>query len=264
MTRDDAATGRRSGELRSTDRGAAVGSEPSGHDRRSGEVRSLATPTVSGGPPLVLLAIATTALFLASVPLGFLLAGEVPPSPFASSGRVVEYYSEAGAAVNMMALLQFGSAMPFIAFAATTWTRMRSLGVQAAGPGIAFGGAIVSGSCLVVSALTRWTLADPPAEPGVVNALHDLSFIFGGPGTVVPFALLLAGIAIPAGFGRLLSRLVVVTGLVLAGIAVLSSLTLVVEGASYVLLPVARFGGLAWLIVVGAQLPKPRPELAWE
>jgi hypothetical protein len=204
---------------------------------------------------LLLLAVATTALFMASVPLGFLLAGEVPPSPFAAPERVVEYYRDAGAAVNVMAFLQLGSAMPFVAYAATSWTRMKALGVEAAGPSIALAGGIVSASCLVLSALTRWTLADPPADSAVVNALHDLSFVTGGPGTVVPFALLLAGLAIPAGLAGLLPRVTVIAGLVLAGIAVLSSLTLVVAGTSYVLLPIARFGGLFWLIAAGAGLP---------
>jgi hypothetical protein len=205
---------------------------------------------------LLFLAVATTALFLASVPLGFLLAGEVPPSPFAASERVVDYYRDAGAAVNVMAFLQLGAAMPFVAYAATAWTRMRALGVQAAGPSIALAGAIVSATCLVLSALIRWTVADPPTDSAVVNALHDLSFVTSGPGTVVPFALLLAGLAIPAGFARLLPRLTVMAGLVLAGVAVLSSLTLLVAGTSYVLLPVARFGGLFWLIAAGAHLSR--------
>ena len=214
---------------------------------------------VSGGPSLVLLASVSAALFVLSLPAGFLLADGALPSPFASTADIVDYYRGADDAVRVTAFLQLGAAMPFAAYAATVWTRLRALGVRAAGPTIGLAGGVLSAAFLVLSALARWPLAEPPAEPGVVAALHDLSFAAGGPGSVVPLALLLAGIAVPAGVGRLLGRPVVTVGLVLAAVAALSSLTLVFEAAAW-LVPVARFGGLIWLIVVGAQLPAAPPD----
>lgn len=74
---------------------------------------------------------------------------------------------------------------------------------------------------------------------------------------MVPFDLLLAGIAAPAAFAKLFPRWLVVAGLALGVAAKFSSLTLVVAGAS-VLIPTARFGGLVWLITAGVLLPRGR------
>jgi len=108
--------------------------------------------------------------------------------------------------------------------------------------------------------VVSWALAQPavPASAPLVRALCALSFAAGGPGSVVPFGLLIAGLAVPAAFGALLPRWLVVTGLILAVAAEFSSLCLLADGFAY-LLPVARFGGLAWLITAGALLPKIRP-----
>jgi len=63
---------------------------------------------------------------------------------------------------------------------------------------------------------------------------------------------------VPAAVGALLPRWLAATGLVIAVAAEFSSLCLLADGFAY-LLPVARFGGLAWLITAGALLPKIRP-----
>ena len=76
----------------------------------------------------------------------------------------------------------------------------------------------------------------------------------GGPGAVVPFGLLLAGVAVSAGLSRLLPRWMMWSGLVPAAAAELSTLALVWPAAA-LLLPCARFLGMAWLIAAGALLP---------
>lgn len=79
----------------------------------------------------------------------------------------------------------------------------------------------------------------------------------GGPGFVVPFGLLVAGVSVSGGLAHKLPRWVMWSGLVIAAIAELSSLTIATPLAAY-LLPAARFPGLVWLIVVGATLPVAR------
>jgi len=91
-------------------------------------------------------------------------------------------------------------------------------------------------------------------QPAVVRALDDLAFLTGGPAQVVAFGLLLAGIAVPSPIVGLLPRWVAVAGLVLAAAAKLLTLVLISPGLG-LLLPRARFGGTAWLIVAGATLP---------
>lgn len=93
------------------------------------------------------------------------------------------------------------------------------------------------------------------SEPAVVAALHDLAFMSGGPGCVVPLGLLVAGIALPARNTAPLPRWFTVAGLALAAVAALATVVLLADGAVY-LLPVARFGGLSWLIAAAALLPR--------
>jgi hypothetical protein len=48
------------------------------------------------------------------------------------------------------------------------------------------------------------------------------------------------------------------TGLVLAGLGMLATLTLLTS-ALYPLLPIGRFGGLIWLLITSVLLPRARP-----
>jgi hypothetical protein len=65
---------------------------------------------------------------------------------------------------------------------------------------------------------------------------------------------LIAGMAVPGLIVGLIPRPVAWAGLVIAGIAELTTLVLIWPGLSP-LLPVARFTGLVWLIVAGVLLP---------
>jgi hypothetical protein len=212
-----------------------------------------------GGPPLAVLAAVSTALLLASLIIPTAMAGGTFPSPFDANTSILEYFRDHQNAVQVSAFLQFASAVPLAIYAATASARLRNLGIRAPGATIALVGGVLAASFASLSALISWTLSQPGilATPAVVHALHDLAFGTGGPGFVVPFGLLLAGIAVPSAFGRLLPRWLVTIGLVLAVVAEVSTLTLLVDGASY-LLPAARFAGLAWLITAGALLPKTR------
>ena len=75
------------------------------------------------------------------------------------------------------------------------------------------------------------------------------------------FGLLLAGVAVPMmlvgpGFGPA-SRPLGIAGVVLGAVAELSTLTLLTMGAAFTM-PIARFGGLIWLIAVSLLLPASR------
>jgi hypothetical protein len=107
-----------------------------------------------------------------------------------------------------------------------------------------------------LSSLTAWTLSRPEvtSDAALVRALYYLTYLTGGPWHVVTLGLLIAGIAVPGLIAGLLPRPVAWTGLIIAGIAELTTLVLIWPGLSP-LLPVARFTGLIWLIVAGALLP---------
>jgi len=150
--------------------------------------------------------------------------------------------------------------VPLTVYAATASARLRQLGVTAPGATIALAGGVLAGGLLALSGLLQWTLARPVVrgnEP-VVRALHDLVFLTGGAAHVVFLGLLVAGIAVPGLLLQLLSRPVALAGLVVAGLAELTTLTLIWPALSP-LLPVARYPALVWLIAAGLLLPRRRP-----
>ncbi|GIG58755.1 hypothetical protein Lfu02_31270 [Longispora fulva] len=201
-----------------------------------------------------------TTLFVGGIALGTALAGGDPfPSPFGDPAGTLAYFREHHTAVGVGAALQFAASVPFALYAATTAARLRNLGIRAPGATIALVGGVLAAAMLTLSGLLTWVLSRPDVltEPALVHALHNLAFATGGVGHVVFAGLLVAGLAVPGLLARLLPRGLAVTGLVIAAVAELATLTLLVPDAA-VLLPIARFTGMAWLITAGFLLPSTR------
>ena len=214
-----------------------------------------------GGPPLWLLAIVFTVLFVAGLAVSTAIAGgHTYPSPFSDASVVQGYFERHPGAVLATGFFQFGAAIPLAIYAATVSVRLRHLGVQAPGATIAQVGGVLAAAFLALSGLIGWVLSRPEvvADPGLVRGLHDLGFAAGGVGHVVPLGLLVAGVAVPGWLARLLPRWLALVGLAIAVVAELSTLALLVPQLS-VLLPIARFTALAWLVAVGFRLPHTRP-----
>ena len=209
------------------------------------------------GPSLLFVAIVFTLLFVGSlVATAAMTGGARFPSPFESQASATLFFSEHGDAARVAAFLQFGASIPLAIFAATAASRLRFLGVQAAGATIALLGGVLASLMAALSALVQWVLAQPgvAASDGVMHAFHLFAFATGGPGFVVPFGLLVAGVSLTGGLSRYLPRWLMGLGLVIAAVAELSSLSIALPIAMY-LLPLARFPGFVWLIAVGATLP---------
>jgi len=77
--------------------------------------------------------------------------------------------------------------------------------------------------------------------------------LFGGAGFAVAFGLLAAGVSVTSHFARLLPRWLVVLGMIVAMAGELSYLSLIAYPANLAI-PVTRFVGFAWLILVGSRL----------
>jgi hypothetical protein len=212
--------------------------------------------TPQGGPSLVLLAAISLALLLAGLVVGVALAGGVMPLPYGSATDIQDYVAGHHAAAVAIAVGTFGSSIPLAIYAATASARLRQLGITAPGATIALAGGLLASAGLALSGLTAWTLSRPEvtSDATLVRALYYLTYLTGGPWHVVTLGLLIAGIAVPGLIVGLLPRSVAWTGLVIAGMAELTTLALIWPGLSP-LLPVARFTGLVWLIVAGALLP---------
>jgi hypothetical protein len=216
-----------------------------------------------GGPPLGGLALISALLFLAGLVVATAMAHGHMPAPTASADTIQAYFRDHRSAVRVAALFNFGAAVPLAIYAATVSARLRNLGIRAPGATIALAGGLLSAGFLALSGLIGWVLSRPEvvADPSLVRAFHDLDFVTGGPGNVVFLGLLAAGIAVPALFTGLLPRPMAIVGLAFAVLAELSTLSLINDNLA-VLLPIARFPLLIWLIVAGFRLPHTRPRRA--
>jgi hypothetical protein len=219
---------------------------------------------VHRGPPLLVLAIVVTVLFLGSLALTAALThGEHIPSPFDPSVSTAGFFFDHGAAVRLCAFLQLGAAIVLGNFAATLASRLRFLGVRVAGVNIALFGGIAAATLGLLSALLQWVLTqvDPVGNRDLIHALHLGLFATGGVGFIAAAGLLMLGGSLSGGLSRLLPRWVMWLGLALGVLAEVSTLTLLSSSLA-VLLPIVRLGSLVWMIGVGATLPRSRAEAA--
>jgi hypothetical protein len=216
------------------------------------------------GPHPGTIALIYVILFITSLAsFAILTHGSGFPMPFGPLETAQHIYLQFPDAIRVNALLQFGAAIPLGLFTAAVTSRLNFLGINATGVSIALFGGIAASLFTTISSLCSWILS----EPGVVdnlNVMHAVQlfgFASGGVAHVVAIGLLIAGISVPGLLGKLIPKWVGWLGLILAGVAELSTLSLVIPQLNY-LLPVARFGSYIWLISTGFTLIKRNPEPA--
>ena len=210
-------------------------------------------------PNLGMLAVVYVILKIASVFPVSAFGSKPPffPALNAPTIEVVSYFSAHSFPVLLCAFLQIGAAIPLGLFAACIFSRLRFLGLTAAGAYIAFFGGMLAAinefsSGAVISVMARSLVAQ---DGPLVQAFHYLAVVLGGPGFTMPFGLLMAGISVIAGFRKLLPKWIVIFGLLLAVIGELSWLSIVIPKLNF-LIPLARWPGFIWLIFAGFKLPK--------
>jgi hypothetical protein len=201
-------------------------------------------------PPLGLVAIAFTVLFLAGL-YPVTTFGPWEPAP-----TIVNFFLLRPTAAGLCAFLQFGSAIPLGIFTATAVSRLRFLGVRAAGAYIALFGGFGAAFAIGSSSLVLWAMthAGVAQDAALTQALYFLGYALGGPGYSVPLGLLMAGISVPLLFYRIVPRWIPILGLWLAACGELSWLNLEFPSALF-LIPLTRFPGFVWMIAVGFALP---------
>src|SRR3974390_3363309 len=160
------------------------------------------------GPHLGMLAIVYTVLFNAG--LSAVSAFGIPfgvrqpwwPGPWEPAGVIVSYFQTHATAVLICVFLHIGSMIPLGIFTATVVSRLRFLGVEAAGPNIALFGGFMTVFSGFAAGFTVWAMihSGVTQDATLTTALYYLSYAFGGPGFSVPMGLLMAGGGVPAGF----------------------------------------------------------------
>ena len=172
------------------------------------------------------------------------------------SAAAVIFVAQHSWAIRWGSFFEFGSAIPLGIFMAVSISRLRFLGIRAAGEQIAAMGGIASPIMLTGSALATWSLTRPgvAAASGAVEALQSIGFDGGGPGFAVFLGLFVAGVSVSAGLYKFIPRWLMWLGIVVAAAGELSSLTLLNFTAGY-FIPVARFLSIVWMFALALKLP---------
>lgn len=212
------------------------------------------------GPSLLLLVTIHLFLFAAGlVTAAVLRHGARFATPFASAEELRAFLGLSPTAVRVGNFFLFGSAIPFGIFAVTTVSRLRFMGVRAAGTNITLLGGFIATLALILSGSVGWILSVPEvlASAPALKALDFLAFLFGGMVFAVGFGLLAAGVSVTCHFMRLIPRWLVVFGMLMALTGELSSLSLIAYPANF-FIPVTRYAGLIWMFAVAIALTKGR------
>ena len=210
------------------------------------------------GPPAGWIAVVFMGLFLAGLYPVTIFGGQPYfPPPSAPLDAIAAFFQSRSSAVLLCAFFHFGAAIPLGIFAASVASQLRFLGVRAAGTYIAFFGGIATSVNMLVGSSVLWAMSYPEVaqDTALIQALYRFGFALGGPGFSVPFGLLIAGIAVTAGIGRLLPRWLAGIGLVIAAAGELSWFQIVFPKLLF-LIPLTRFPGFLWLIAAGFLLPR--------
>jgi hypothetical protein len=183
--------------------------------------------------------------------------GSSVPRPDDPAAEVLTYVQEHASTLRISAFFMLAAAVPLAVWSATAYQRVRALGATAPGAAIALAGGVLASGFAALSGVLGWAASRADESAPAAALLRDLSFVTGGPAFTAFFGLLLAGISVPMlllGIARPLA----VFGLICAvagELAILNLLTLDLAPT----LPIARFGGLIWLIAVSLLLPARRP-----
>jgi hypothetical protein len=214
------------------------------------------------GPPLGIVGAAFVAIFLAGLYPVTMLGGKPGfPAPDEHLTAITAFFEARSSTVLLCAALHFGAAIPLGIFTATIVSRLRFLGVRAAGADIALFGGFLTAFTIMVSSSALWAMTYPGVaqNAAVLQAFFRMQFALGGPGFSLPFGLLVAGVSVTSGFRGTLPKSIVISGLAIAVIGELSWLEILFPKLLF-LIPLTRFPGFAWLIVAGFSLPRSVPK----
>jgi hypothetical protein len=206
------------------------------------------------GSTAIAFAVLHAGFFIASlVVIPILAPGVRIPNPFGSDEAGLTFLLNNTEAIRVSSCLQL---VPAVCLAAlgTMMTSRQKLHKSASAPlGVGLVGSVGAAVMLASAALCSWALASPGAiDPGsAFRTLQFLPFLMGGPGWAGFFALFLAGVV---GSGvSVLPKWAVWTGCLLSVISALAMFVMLTITVS-VCLPISRFLGFVWLILVAIQL----------
>jgi hypothetical protein len=206
----------------------------------------------SVGRATIIVVILHAAFLVASLAIIPILApGASIPNPFGSDEAARTFLFNSAEAIRVSSCLQLVSAVCLAALGAMMTSRHQPTR-DASASGLTMVGSIGAAVLLAAAALCSWALASPGAvDPGsAFRTLQFLPFLMGGPGWAGFFALFLAGV-VRSGTGAL-PKWIVLTGWFLSIVSALAMFVMLTITVS-VCLPISRFIGFLWLILVAVK-----------
>ncbi len=211
-----------------------------------------------------MLAVIFTLLFNTGLSFLFSFSGHTQnvPGPWESAETIAGYFRHQPHDVLMCAFFQFGSAIPLGLLVVNIVSRLRFLGIKAAGPSIALFGGLMATFNVATAALLEWVMAYPgmAQDTAVIRGLYYMVFAIGGVGYSVPLGIFFAGVSVSTGFAKYLPKWLIIFGLMLAVCGELSWLSMIFPRLIY-LIPATRLPGFIWLIIAGFLLPRTGPSV---
>jgi hypothetical protein len=186
------------------------------------------------GQSLLALAIVHTLLVAASIVAGALLKhGATVANPYSPAEEARRFFADNPVSIRVSTFFLFGSSVPLGIYAATVVSRLRFLGVRAAGSYIALFGGFAASISVAASGLCGWFLSVPEvsASLAATRVLHFITLLFGGACFAVAFGLLAAGVSVTS-FFRLLPRWLAWFGILIAAAGELASFSLLTSPAA--------------------------------
>src|SRR5882757_9537451 len=131
------------------------------------------------GPPLQIVAAVYMLIFLTGLYSVSPLRGKPSfPPPSESLEVIAAFFLARSSAVLFCAALHFGAAIPLGIFTATIVSRLRFLGVRAAGTDIALFGGFLTAFAMMAASSVLWAMTYPGVanDAAVIQALYRIQF----------------------------------------------------------------------------------------
>jgi hypothetical protein len=201
---------------------------------------------------------ASGASLLLLLGLVFLFANILPssgyPSPFSPLAKIDQFFSDNRSTIRWQSLVLMLAGVALLTFVGSLIGVLRRIVGDHILMWVALGGGVLASGFAMLSGIVLWTLSrtETSALPALLRALHDLTYLAGGPAHVLAVSVFLFASSIVMWNLRFFPPWVRWLGVIGAAVSSLGAIGLVWRPATYILVA-SRAVLMAWSL--GVWLP---------